>query len=114
MVGRCSRPAPRLFQSHWAVDTAGRGPIMSLGLVWAIDFNLPVESKEGPMDNNSEGIDFLVSKDDWGKTRFEETPVLSWLKAGLFLEKWATGFGYRIRFAFGWALLCSEGVHSSV
>jgi hypothetical protein len=37
--------------------------------------------------------------------RFEETPLLSWLKAGLFLEKWATGFGYRIRFAFGWALL---------
>ena len=27
------------------------------------------------MSNNSEGIDFLVNKDDWGKTRFEETPV---------------------------------------
>ncbi len=48
---------------------------MSPGLVWAIYFNLPVESKEGPVDNNSEGIDFLVNKDDWGKTRFEETPV---------------------------------------
>ena len=39
------------------------------------------------------------------KRRLKETPLFSLRRVGLFLERWATGFGYRMRLAFGWALL---------